>query len=47
VIDYYDRGGNLAPGLDRGLRRLGLTRHEKGALVELLRALSGRVLEGV
>ena len=47
VIDYYDRGGNPAPGLDRELRPLRLTGREKQAIVEFLKALSGRIQEDV
>ena len=46
VVDYYDRGGNRAPGLDRDVRVLRLTSDEKRALVAFLRALSGEIQEG-
>jgi cytochrome c peroxidase len=41
VIEYYDRGGNQNPRLDRELRPLRLTAEEKGALLSFLRALNG------
>jgi cytochrome c peroxidase len=47
VVDFYDRGGHPSPGLDIEIRPLRLTPEEKGALVQFLRALSGRVREGV
>lgn len=47
VIDFYDRGGNPNPNLDRELRPIGLSPGEKAALVALLRALTGTVVEGV
>jgi cytochrome c peroxidase len=46
VVDFYDRGGNPNPYLDEDIRPLHLTPDEKGALVEFLRSLSGRVGEG-
>ena len=47
VVDFYDRGGNPNPGLDRQVQPLNLTDAEKGALVGFLRSLSGRVQEGL
>jgi cytochrome c peroxidase len=46
VIDFYDRGGNKNPGLDREMQPLRLSTAEKRALVAFLRALSGDVHEG-
>lgn len=46
VIDYYDRGGNRAPGLDHEIRPLHLTASEKQALMAFLGALSGEIHEG-
>jgi cytochrome c peroxidase len=47
VVDYYDRGGNRNPGLDRELRPLRLAPEDKRVLVEFLKALDGRIQEGV
>jgi cytochrome c peroxidase len=41
VVAHYDHGGTPNVNLDRRIRPLGLTRDEKAALVEFLRALSG------
>jgi cytochrome c peroxidase len=46
VVDYYNRGGNPNPGVDEDLRPLHLTAEEKRALVEFLKSLSGKILEG-
>lgn len=46
VIEYYDRGGNPNPYLDRELHPLNLTAEEKEALLEFLGALSGDIREG-
>ena len=46
VVDFYDRGGNENPFLDRELRPLRLTEEEKTALVALLRSLAGTVSDG-
>lgn len=46
VVDYYDRGGNMNPGLDEDLRPLHLSPEEKRALVAFLRSLSGSIREG-
>jgi cytochrome c peroxidase len=43
VVEYYDRGGNRNPLLDRELRPLRLTAGEKAALVAFLGTLSGRI----
>jgi cytochrome c peroxidase len=40
VVDFYNKGGIANPTLDPGIRRLGLTRDEKVALVEFLRMLT-------
>ena len=47
VVDFYDRGGNDNPFLDRELRPLRLTGDEKTALLAFLRSLSGRIYEGL
>ena len=47
VIDYYDRGGRPNPHLDREIRPLSLAPAEKRALAAFLRALSGRIREGL
>lgn len=46
VVEYYDKGGNINPGLDSDLRSLQLAPEEKRALVMFLRSLSGRIREG-
>jgi cytochrome c peroxidase len=47
VVEFYDGGGHPNPVLDPLIRPLGLNGNEKSALVSFLRALSGRVVEGV
>ena len=47
VVEEYDRGGKRNPRLDPEIRPLHLTPEEKRALVVFLRALSGRVREGM
>jgi cytochrome c peroxidase len=42
VIEFYDRGGNQNPGLDREIRPLRLTVAESQSLIDFLRALNGR-----
>jgi cytochrome c peroxidase len=46
VIDYYDRGGNRNPGLDREVAPLRLAARDARALVAFLHALNGDVQEG-
>ena len=46
VVEYYDRGGNANPMLDRDVRPLKLTGDEKRALLAFLQSLSGRIVEG-
>lgn len=46
VVDYYDRGGNVNPGLAEDLRPLHLSAEEKRALVAFLTSLSGTIREG-
>jgi cytochrome c peroxidase len=41
VIDYYDRGGNPNPYLDKDMKPLNLTPQEKTDLVAFMRALTG------
>jgi cytochrome c peroxidase len=43
VVEFYDRGGNPNPGLDREIRPLQLTADEKRSLVSFLRSLGGTV----
>ncbi len=43
VIEFYDRGGNTNPTLDRRVRPLNLTTAEKRALLAFLRVLSGEI----
>jgi cytochrome c peroxidase len=47
VVDYYDRGGNHNPQLDPELHPLRLDSEDKRAIVAFLKALSGRVVEGL
>ena len=47
LVEYYDRGGNANPGLDREIRPLELSGVEKRALVAFLQALSGEIREGL
>ena len=47
VIEFYDRGGNANPYLDRETHPLRLTDEEKTALLAFLRSLSGTVQEGL
>ena len=47
VADYYDRGGNRNPWLDRELLPLRLTDAEKEELVAFLQTLTGPVREGI
>lgn len=47
VIDFYDQGGNPNPGLDPKMVPLKLSESEKADLEAFLRALSGRIVEGV
>jgi cytochrome c peroxidase len=41
VVEYYDRGGNVNPGLDGDLRPLRLTPAEKTSMIAFLEALNG------
>jgi cytochrome c peroxidase len=43
VVDFYDRGGRPNPHLDPLIQPLQLTLHEKEAILEFLRSLSGTV----
>jgi cytochrome c peroxidase len=47
VVDFYDNGGKPNPHLDPDLRPLQLTAGEKASLVAFLRALNGRVRDGM
>jgi cytochrome c peroxidase len=44
VIEFYDRGGNQSPWLDRSIRKLGLTEQEKQDLVALLESFTSEDL---
>jgi cytochrome c peroxidase len=46
VVEYYDRGGNMNPGLDTRVQPLKLSIEEKRDLVAFLQSLSGRIREG-
>jgi cytochrome c peroxidase len=46
VVEYYDKGANLNPGLDDEIRPLHLTGDEKQALVAFLVSLTGTVRDG-
>jgi len=46
VIEFYSRGAQPNPHLDRQIRPLNLTDREKAALLAFLRALSGTVTAG-
>ena len=46
VVEFYDRGANANPHLDREIRPLHLSTGEKAALVAFLKSLSGSVREG-
>ncbi len=41
VVEYYDRGGNANPWLDKDIKKLNLTAQEKKDLVEFMKALNG------
>jgi cytochrome c peroxidase len=43
VVDFYDKGGNVNPDLDRLMLPLQLTKREKADLVEFMKALTGPV----
>ena len=47
VIDFYDKGGKKNERLDDDVRELNLSSDEKTALGAFLRALSGKVREGL
>jgi cytochrome c peroxidase len=47
VVDFYERGGNRNPHLDREIRPLRVTLDEKRALVAFLQALSGDLRDGM
>ena len=46
VVEYYDRGGNRNPNLDRVIQPLHLSRQDKRAIVAFLGTLNGRIREG-
>jgi cytochrome c peroxidase len=46
VIDYYDRGGNRNPNLDRAMQPLHLSPEDKRAIIAFLRTLNGWIREG-
>jgi cytochrome c peroxidase len=45
VIEYYDRGGNANPTLDKDMKPLKLTKDEKTDLVNFLKALTGTIVK--
>ena len=45
VIEYYDRGGNPNPALDKDIKPLKLTKQEKADLVSFMKALTGTPLK--
>ena len=47
VVEFYSKGGGRNPYLDPRLRPVDLTADEKRQLVAFLKALSGRVTEGL
>jgi len=47
VVDFYSRGGRPNPNLDPRIRPLDLDLAERNALVAFLKALTGRVREGL
>ena len=47
VVEFYDRGGVRNPNQDRRMRPLNLSADEKRQLVAFLKALNGRITEGV
>jgi cytochrome c peroxidase len=44
VVEYYNKGGNKNPALDREMKPLNLTDAEKADLVEFMKALTGQVV---
>ena len=47
VVDYYSRGANRNPYLNREIHVLNLSDQEKRALVAFLHTLTGEVHEGM
>ncbi len=47
VVEFYSKGGNRNPNLDPRMRSLNLSSDEQRQLVAFLKALSGRVTEGL
>ncbi len=45
VVDFYDRGGNPNPQLDRDIVKLNLTSQDKADLVAFMKSLSGKPRE--
>jgi len=45
VVEFYDKGGEPHPNLDKRMIKLNLTVQEKSDLVEFLRSLSGTLIE--
>lgn len=41
VVEFYDRGGNANPYLDKDMKKLELTAQERADVVEFLKALTG------
>jgi cytochrome c peroxidase len=47
VIDFYSDGGRNNPNLDTEIRPLNLTAEEKQSLAAFLRALEGKLADGM
>jgi len=47
VVDFYSKGGNRNPNQDLRIRPLNLSAEEKRQLVAFLKALNGRITEGL
>lgn len=47
VVDFYAKGGERNPNLDRRMRAFDISAEEKRQLVAFLKALSGRITDGV
>jgi cytochrome c peroxidase len=45
VVEYYDRGGNANPHLDKDMKKLNLTPEEKKDVVAFMKALTGAPLK--
>jgi cytochrome c peroxidase len=45
VVEYYDRGGNANPYLDKDMKKLNLTAQEKADVVAFMKALTGEEIK--